>query len=240
MKNTIAAICIILALAACSKKEQTKDLLLTGNIEGLKKGKLSIKRRVDTNWVTIDSIIFNGDSKFERELDLSSPEMLALHLDRGVTESIDDELLFFAEPGQININTDLEKFYAKAKITGSKNNDLYEEYKKVKGRYTDQQLELSVAEFNAIKDGKTFSKEENDAKIEQLLKRKYLYAINFAKNHADHDIAPYIALYEIANAQVKYLDTINNALAPKVAGGKYGKMLSEYIAVRKKAEAAIK
>jgi hypothetical protein len=239
MKHMITAFCALILLAACGKKEQTKDLLITGNIEGLKKGTLSIKRFNDTSWVTVDSIVFNGDSKFETQLDLSSPEMLSLHLDRGVTENIDNELLVFAEPGQMTINTSLERFYAKAKITGSKNNDLYEEYKKVKSRYTDQQLEQSLAGFNAKKDGKPFSEEENNAKVDDIIKRKYLYAINFARNHADKEIAPYIALYEIANAQLRYLDTINNALTPAVVKSKYGKQLSEYIAERRKLEAQI-
>lgn len=232
----ITAFCALMLVAACGKKEQTKDLLLTGEIKGLKKGALSIKRFKDTVWVTIDSIVFDGDSKFETEIDLPSPEMLSLHLDRGVTENIDNELLVFAEPGQMTINTDLERFYAKAEITGSKNNELYEEYKKVKGRYTEQELELSLAEFNAKKDGKAFSAEENNAKIENVIKRKYLYAINFARNHADHEIAPYIALYEVANAQLRFLDTINNKLTPKVAMSRYGKQLADYIAERRKVE----
>lgn len=234
----IFAILTVLAVVACSKKkEQTKDLLITGNIAGLKKGSLTIKRLNDSVWQTVDSILFNGDSKFETEIDLPSPEMLSLRLDRGVSENIDNELLIFAEPGQMDIQTDLEKFYAKAKITGSKNNALYEEYKKGKTRYSDQQLELSIAEFTALKDGKPFSKEENASQIQNVIKRKYLYAINFARNHADHDIAPYIALYEVANAQLPYLDTINNALSPAVAKSKYGRMLADYINARRKAEA---
>lgn len=240
MKHSIAAFFAIILLAACSqKKEQTKDLLITGNIEGLKKGTLTIKRLEDTAWVAIDTIAFDGDSKFETELDLPSAEMLALHLDRGTTENIDTDLFVFAEPGQMTINTDLERFYAKAKITGSKNNDLYEEYKKVKGRYTDKQLEQQVAGFNAKKDGKAFSEEANKAKIENIIKMKYLYAINFARNHADHEIAPYIALYEIANAQLPYLDTINNALTPKVKESKYGKLLGQYIDERRKIESQL-
>lgn len=237
MKQIITALCALALVAACGKKEQTKDLLITGNIEGLKKGTLSIKRFNDSAWVTVDSIVFNGDSKFETELDLPSPEMLAFHLDRGVTNNIDDELLVFAEPGQMTINTDLDRFYAKAKIVGSKNNDLYDEYNKAKSRYTNLQLEYALAEFNAKKEGKPFSKEENEEKIETVIKRKYFYAINFARNHSDYEIAPYIALYEIANAQLPYLDTINNKLSPRVAKSKYGRQLAEYIVERRKMEA---
>jgi hypothetical protein len=66
------------------------------------------------------------------------------------------------------------------------------------------------------------------------LKRKYLYAINFAVTHKDYEVAPYIALSEINDATIKYLDTIQKVMAPKVAKSKYGVMLTKYVAERKK------
>jgi hypothetical protein len=236
MKNITAILCAAFMMFACEKKESGKNLEITGNVSGLKKGTLYIKKLQDTTFVTLDSIAINGDSKFESAFDLASPEMLYLFLDRGVSNNIDNSLMFFAEPGKINIDTNLDLFYAKAKITGSKNNDLYEEFKKVSGRYRDQQLELSVAKFNAMKENKPFSDDENQKKMESLLKMKYLYAINFAINHRDYEVAPYIAVSEINDAGTKYLDTIQKSLTPKVAKSKYGVMLSKYIDERKKAE----
>ena len=55
----------------------------------------------------------NGDSKFESDLNLASPEMLYLFLDRGVTNSLDNNISFFAEPGNINIDTNLESYIVK-------------------------------------------------------------------------------------------------------------------------------
>jgi hypothetical protein len=49
-------------------------------------------------------------STFESDIDLKSPEMLYLFLDRGVSNSLDNNLLFFAEPGNINIETKLDSF----------------------------------------------------------------------------------------------------------------------------------
>jgi hypothetical protein len=37
---------------------------------------------------------------------------------------LDNNLLFFAEPGDISIETNLENYIADAKVTGSKNQDL--------------------------------------------------------------------------------------------------------------------
>jgi hypothetical protein len=65
-----------------------------GNIKGLKTGTLYIQRVVDSALVAIDTIVIDGSSTFESDIDLKS-EMLYLFLDRGVSNSLDNNLLFF-------------------------------------------------------------------------------------------------------------------------------------------------
>jgi hypothetical protein len=47
-------------------------------------------------------------------------------------------------------------------------------------------------------------------------------------------VAPYIALSEINDATVKYLDTIQKSMSPKVAKSRYGVMLTKYVGEIKK------
>ena len=54
-------------------------------------------------------------------------------------------------------------------------------------------------------------------------------------NNKDHEIVPYIALAEVYDINIKYLDTIKNAMTPKVAESMYGKKLTQYINTIKKA-----
>lgn len=236
MKNAVIALFSVFLIISCNKKEADKNLHITGNIKGLQEGKLYLQKIVDTNLVAIDSIILDGQSNFEWHLDIESPEMFYLSLDRGVTNSVDNNLPFFVEPGTINIDTDLKHFFAEAKITGSKNQKLYEDYKKVNGRFINQNLELSKERFDAIRFNRLSDVPAIEQKIQDNLKRKYLYAINFAITNKEFDVAPYIALSEISNANVKYLDTINNSLSDKVAKAKYGKLLSKHISDVKQAE----
>ena len=42
-----------------------------------------------------------------------------------------------------------------------------------------------------------------------------------------------MAVSEIYDANIKYLDTINNQLTPEVKASKYGKQLQDYINKRK-------
>lgn len=236
MRKSIVLVLSTLFLFSCADKKSDKNFVLTGNIKGLKEGKLYIQRMEDTTLVAIDSIIISGDSNFKSEFDIQSPEMLYLFLDRGVSNSLDNNIPFFAEQGKMNIETSLDFFTADAKITGSKNHELYEEYKKVMSKFIDKDLELIQKKVMAYKENKT----DEIAKIEEeqngILKRKYLYSTNFAVNNGDYEVSPYVALAEIYDINLKYLDTIHKTMTPKVAKSLYGKKLTEFYNERKKSE----
>jgi len=236
MKKSIVAFFSLLLLASCSKEVSKTNLHLTGNIKGLKKGTLYIQRVVDTSLVAIDSIIIDGSSKFETDLELNSAEMLYLFLDRGVTNSMDNNILFFAEPGNINIDTNLESYISSAKITGSKNQEKYDEYQKINIRFRDDFLDMIQLKFKAIKDNNTRAIDSLNAKQDSNTKRKYLFATNFAINHSEYEVAPYIALSDIYDINIKYLDTIQKSMSPKVAQSLYGKKLTEYVAKIKRSQ----
>lgn len=234
MYKSLVACFSILLLMSCAEKKSDKNFVLTGNIKGLKNGTLYIQRVKDTALVAIDTIKINGDSHFVSEFDLQSPEMLYLFLDRGVTNSLDNNIPFFAEKGTMNIETSLDFFTADAKITGSKNQELYDEYKKVVSRYVDQNLDLAEKKFKAFQNKKEDEVLKIDEEQKGVQKRKYLYTTNFAVNHGDYEVAPYVTLAEIYDINLKYLDTIQKRMSPKVAQSLYGKKLNAYIAERKK------
>lgn len=236
----IVTILLVTILVACSKTESNKtgNLEISGNVDGLKKGKLYIHKLNDTNLVILDSIIISGKSNFDTKFQLDEPQMLYLTLDRGTTESIDNSIQFFAEPGKMTIETTLEGFYSNAKITGSENQKVYEKFLKIKSKLNDENLDLLEKELK----NKTANKatvtvtEEIQNKRDKLTIRKYLYTANFALINPKYEVSPYIALSEIPDANIKLLDTINKMLVPKVAKSKYGKRLNEWIAERKKTE----
>lgn len=234
MKKSIVLFFTLVLLASCSKEVSKTNLHLTGNIKGLKNGTLYIQRVVDTSLVAIDTIIIDGDSKFETNIDMKSAEMLYLFLDRGVTNSLDNNILFFAEPGTINIETNLDSYISSAKISGSKNQEKYEEYQKINSRFRDENLDMIEQKFLAMKNGNTKALDSLNAKQENNTRRKYLFATNFAINNSDYEASPYIALSDIYDINIKYLDTIQKSMSPKVAQSLYGKKLTEYVTKIKK------
>lgn len=236
MSKKIILLFSVLVLIACSEKKSNKNLEITGYIKGLKKGTLYIQKIKDTTLVALDTIKINGDSHFKSEMNIEEPEMFYLFLDRGVSNSLDNNIVFFAEKGKINIETSLDFFTSDAKITGSKNHQLYEEYRKVVSRYIDQDLELIKKRIYALKSKNQTQVDSIDELQKNIIKSKYLYTTNFAVNNAKYEVAPYVALAEIYDINLKFLDTIQSSLSPKVAKSLYGKKLKELIAQRKIAE----
>lgn len=236
MQKIGIALLSVLFLISCTGKKSDKNLQITGYIKGFKKGTLYIQKLKDTTLIPLDTIVINGDSHFTSEMNIDSPEMYYLFLDRGVTNSLDNNIPFFAEKGKINIETSLDFFTSDCKISGSKNQKLYDEYKKVATSYVDQNLQLIKKKFDAYKNGKSAELISLNEQQKNVQKRKYLYTTNFAVNHANYDVAPYLALAEIYDINLIYLDTIQKSLTPKVANSLYGKKLKALIAERKKLE----
>lgn len=225
-----------LLFLSCQSDKGTANLELTGTIKGLTQGTLYIQKIQDTALVVLDSIVIKGKSDFSSLLEVDGAEVFYLSLDRGHSKSIDNQLLFFAEPGKIDIQTSLKSFYADAKITGSKNQDTYSDYLKTRSLITDKQNELLIEILQAQKENQTSKKDSLLQLSTRIAGRKYLNAVNFAINHSNTDVAPYIALTEIYDRPIKYLDTIQNSLSKEVALGRYGKQLKQFIAERKAEE----
>lgn len=234
MKKIILGLATALFIASCAEKKADTNTHIKGTIKGLTNGMIYLQKMNDSVFVAIDSVKMDGSSDFKFDFNLDSPELMALVINRGVTNSIDNSLPIFVEPGTINIDSDLKLFYANAKVTGSKNHELYEQFQKVNKKFNSELLEISKEKFDAVRFKRLNDVDSINTKLDGKLTRKYLYAINFALANKEYEVAPFVALTELANANVKYLDTINKSITPEVAKSKYGKLLSTYLEELKK------
>lgn len=234
MKKLALLLVILISLSACSEKES--NLIVNGEIKGLKKGTLYLQKIEDTSLVNVDSVMVNGDPVFSMEAYIESPQIMYLYLEKVDNNRYDDRIDFFADKGQVTINTKLEKFETSADIKGSVNQEKLVEYRQMISRFNDQNLDLIKESFEAEKAQNEDKLMEIDEKYDKLLRRKYLYTVNFAINNKDHEIAPYLALSEVFDANIKYLDTIYSSLAPNVKKSKYGKELKSFLKERRKEE----
>ncbi|WP_291960641.1 DUF4369 domain-containing protein [Maribacter sp.] len=228
MKKILFVVAALLALSSCGDNAE-ETMIVSGKIKGLKKGTLYLQHVPDSVLITVDSLAINGDGNFSFETKLTSPEIFYLYLDKKDNNDINDRITFFAEPGPITINTDWNTFDTTAKITGSTTHEKLEEYKKHMSNINKKNVEIMM---NAAQPNGELSQISIDSLTNisnRNTQRGYAFAINFALNNKSSFIAPYIALKEIPDANVKYLDSIYSVLSPEVAESKYGKELAELL-----------
>jgi hypothetical protein len=210
---------------------------ISGKVDGLRKGTIFLQKVVDSALVDIDSLVINGNPEFNFKTKIESPEVYYLYLNKDDGDTLNDRIMFFAEKGEITINTLLKTFESSAQVSGSENQELLQEYRKIARQFNAKNLDYIKAYINNAKSANDSQSSDSIQKeMDNLLKRRYLYALNFASTHGDNVIAPYIALTEVSDANIKYLDTVASKLTEEVKSSKYGKLLIDLIANRKDLE----
>ena len=228
MKKLLLPLFIVVLLVNCS--EPKADVMtVSGSVKGLKKGVLYLQKVADSTLITIDSLEINGNGNFTFNTTLESPELFYLYLKKEDNNDINDRITFFGEPGVITINSVWNAFDSKAVIEGSETHKKLEEYKKVMSRFNTQNLELITASNNPEIQGDQQAMDSLIKANDKNILRSYLYSLNFALNNKNSHIAPYIALTEVEDANIIYLDSIYNSLSPEVANAKYGRALAAYL-----------
>ena len=228
---TLLLVCSLMLINCTTPKEN--QMQLSGFVKGMKEGTLLLQKSENNTFKTIDSMVVKGDAHFNFTETIESPELYFLSLK---IQNIDREvgaIAFFAEPGDITINTKLNNFLENAVITGSENQKKYTQYKTLIKRYTDKNKKLTQLLISAAKAKDMKAIDSIDTMQKRVLAVSYLATVNYAINNKDYEIAPFLALSEIYNANTKYLDTIYNTLSPKIKASTYGVALKEFISQTK-------
>lgn len=225
MKKFITIFVFAVIAFACSSKKEG-NMIVKGQIKGLKKGTLYLQKMKDTVLVSVDSMALLGDDKFTLSDNIESPVMYYITFDENTR---DKRLMFFGEKGEITINDKLEEFGFSPKIKGSKNQEVMNKFRDIDRKFKEQNLDFIKQDVEArqAKDEELINKIALDYK--KMVRRRFLFSTNFAIAHADSEAAPYIALTELFNANIKLLDTINSSLSKNVKNSDYGKKFQKFI-----------
>ena len=223
MKKEFLIFNLLILTFSCSTNE-TK-MIVSGNIDGLKKGTLYLQKQQDSIIVSIDSIFVEGNSNFKLETEINEPDIYYLYLDKNDGDSLNDIITFFGNNGKINIETSLKNFDSSYEISGSKNTELLQEYFSIIRKFNLQNLDLLEIFYKAQIENNQIKIDSVNTQIENLIKRKYLYTLNFATNNSEFEISPYIAVSQIADANKEFLLKLYDTLPEKIKKSKYGKIL---------------
>lgn len=232
MKLYFQLLFVGILLVSCSP-EQEKNMFVNGEIQGLKKGKLYLQKMKDTLLISVDSITLLGDSKFELSDRIESPVLYYLTFDGNTT---DKRILFFGEEGTISISDKVEEFGINPTITGSMNQEKLDKFQAVNRKFNGERLDLIAEELEAKKKEDKKLLDDVQKRYQKLQRKRVLFVTNYALSNGDYEVAPYLGLTEMYNANIKLLDTVYNNLSEKVKSSDYGKRFKEYIAEIKEKE----
>lgn len=216
---------VLFSVIAC-KSEPKQNTTVSVTVKGLQKGMVYLQKFQDTTYISIDSLSVKGVETFQLGCQLDEPEVLYLSLSKAMDA---ERIQFFADEGLTTINTTLKRFVYDAKIEGSKQQKLLKDYRDNLERFKIKQLEFLEASLNAQRLGNEKEVGTIQKEMDNNLKRQYLYSINYAINNKDNEVAPYIALSDVYDANSSFLDTIYNSLTPRIASSKYGIILKDYL-----------
>ena len=223
MKKEFLIFSLLILTFSCSTNE--KKMIVSGNIDGLKKGTVYLQKQQDSIIVSIDSILLEGNSNFKLETEINEPDIYYLYLDKNDGDSLNDIITFFGNNGDINIQTSLKNFDSSYEISGSKNTELLQEYLSIIRKFNLQNLDLLEIFYKAQIENNQAKIDSVNTQIENLIKRKYLYTLNFATNNSEFEISPYLAVSQIADANQEFLLKLYDTLPEKIKNSKYGKIL---------------
>ena len=211
-------------------------MIVNGSIDGLRKGSVYRRKIQDTVLVNIDSIKINGIPNLEGRTPSETAEVFYLYLDKEDGDSLNDRILSFGEKGAIQIKTLLNTFESRAKIIESKNQELLQEFNSINRKFHDQNLDLMKKFYQSKIEGNSKLTDSLQQKMDNLLKRRYLYTINFAAQNTNENIAPYLALTQVYNANISLLDSIAIKMTEEVSNSKYGKEFLTFLERRRDQE----
>ena len=223
--NKTLLVMITLAIISCSSNEN--KMTISGNVEGLMKGTLYLQYEKDSTVVNIDSVYLKGQSNYKLTTNIKEPDIYYLYLEKEDGDSLNDIIPFFGNKGEIEINTRLSTFDSSYEITGSKNSDLLQEYNSIMRQYNSQNLDLLEIFYNAQIENNQKRIDSVNSELEKLIRKKYLYTLNFSITNSENEISPYIAVSQIPDANIELLRKLYDTLTEGIKVSKYGKILRD-------------
>jgi len=226
MKNIYILILLTISLVSCSTSENKKaNLIVKGQVKGLRLGNLLIKQMLNDSLVSIDSIKVDGEEHFEFHTNIDEPQMMLLEL----PEVKDDKILFFAAPQDtIKIFAYVESFGINPRIKGGINQQQLNTFNQMIKQFNNKEMDLFKAEFDARKNYLLKEADSLKKALERLQHKRQLYTLNFIFQNKNHAIAPYIAMMNFYD-NPKALDTIYKVLPEAQKKSIYAKEIKKIL-----------
>ena len=183
----------------------------------------------DTTLITLDSITMHGSGDFEFAHELKEPGLLYLYLDKADGNPLNDRIAIFAEAGELTLSTKWDEFSKAAKVEGSEQHKLYEQYTNMLSEFNKRDLELVQQELVAQQENDTITLDSLLNSRTGLIRQKYRYVLTFALAHPNSYVSPYAVLTDARQANPVLIDSILKQLPDSIRLSTYAKELEQLV-----------
>ena len=226
MKQSLFIVLLIFSIFSCSTSgKKNGNLIVKGQVKGLRLGTLLIKQMIKDSLVSVDSIKVDGEEHFEFHTNIDEPQMMLLEL----PEVKDGRILFFAAPKDtIKIFTYVESFGIDPRVKGGVNQQKLNEFNHMMKQFSNKEMDLFKAQFDASKMHLLSEADSLKKALSRLQQKRRLYTLNFVFQNKDKAIAPYVAMMNFYD-NPKALDTIYKILPGDLKTSMYGKEIKKIL-----------
>lgn len=215
---------LLFLVFSCNINQENFEL--SGNINGLENGVIYlIESSSIEQEIILDSTTVDNSSSFLLKGYIKEPQILKIRLGQSNTNEIE----FFAEIGEMKLNTSNKRFQFDAQFSGSRHQENLDKFNSYLMKFEEEDIDLLETQIQeSIKgnekkiDSISILRENND-------KRKILFVINYIANNNKEIISPYLALKYNQDIQLEYLTKIYKSYNKEISESKYGSELNKII-----------
>ena len=215
---------LLFLVFSCNFNQENFEL--SGNINGLENGVIYLIQSSSIEQeIILDSTTVYNTSSFLLKGYIKEPQILKIRLGQSNTNEIE----FFAEIGEMKLNTSNKRFQFDAQFSGSRHQENLDKFNSYLMKFEEEDIDLLETQIQeSIKgnekkiDSISILRENND-------KRKILFVINYITNNNKEIISPYLALKYNKEIQLEYLTKIYKSYSKEISDSKYGIELNKII-----------
>ena len=215
---------LLFVVFSCNFNQENFEL--SGNINGLENGVIYlIESSSIEQEIILDSTTVDNSSSFLLKGYIKEPQILKIRLGQSNTNEIE----FFAEIGEMKLNTSNKRFQFDAQFSGSRHQENLDKFNSYLMKFEEEDIDLLELQIQeSIKgnekkiDSISILRENND-------KRKILFIINYITNNNKEIISPYLALKYNQDIQLEYLTKIYKSYSKEISESKYAIELNKII-----------
>jgi thiol-disulfide isomerase/thioredoxin len=226
MKKCLFFVTVLSLIVSCTGKKE--GFIINGQIQGFTDGKVTLQRRLDNNFITIDStVIKNGE--FSLKGKINDPQVCYIWLNDTLPP-----IRILVENVKYDLWADINKL-DKPSIKGSPLQAKLDEYHALTQPYEDQLDSLYTLVRSARKEGNTQLSDSMEKNYDAVEKEERVVSKDFVGKNSNNIVGPYIMwgtlIYDL---ELQEMMNMASAFSPSIDSSQYVKLIQAHIATLKK------